>query len=129
MDEPQTIPLYLLKTESEKFIEKPLKIRKHVSLEIYPKSLSTSPKKDNRESKELPKKNIGNFTIIKINQHPSKLKEVIHKKRQSENSLPTLSVARELAIERKLFLMKKGEQGQPPHRRSIREIVDSRAPK
>lgn len=32
MDEPQTIPLYLLKTEAEKFTEKPLRIRKHVSL-------------------------------------------------------------------------------------------------
>lgn len=45
MDQPQTLPLYLLNTESQKFNEKQTKIRRYASLELNNKSLITSPKK------------------------------------------------------------------------------------
>lgn len=44
-DEPGSLPLHLLKTESSKFQTKPKKLRRGVSLEISLKSISISPRK------------------------------------------------------------------------------------
>lgn len=74
-------------------------------MQMIPKSIIISPKKIERPAKSLPKMNIGNFSINKIKRNKSLPRESEKKIQTSRSTLPTLAISRELAIERKLFMM------------------------
>lgn len=105
LDEPQTLTHFLLNTSYDKQKVKQLGIKKHASMQMIPKNLIISPKKIQRPAKSLPKMNIGNFSINKIKRNKSLPREGEKKVQTSRSTLPTLAISRQLAIERKLFLM------------------------